>query len=98
MTSRNKSQAIEFVFGPLDGHREPLNRPAEELPERIACFVHENVFRMLDGRVPATHYVVTSVAHYCREQRGHEWVYRFTCAAPPRDVQLPSSHQSTPQQ
>lgn len=66
---------FEFVGGPLDGHRQPFNKPLEELADNVAIPINENVFRMLEGypRGPAA--PSSRVAFY--ERRFKEGECRF---------------------
>ncbi|WP_182868160.1 hypothetical protein [Stieleria mannarensis] len=84
MPHSTQQTVIEFMGGPLDGHREPLAVNVERLPEKIVCYISANIFRQLEGGQHEYETVVTSRVIYQRENQKHQWNYAFAGSFAPR--------------
>lgn len=74
---------VEFIGGPLDGHRQCLTLSAGEL-NCIASFpISRNLFRLMGRRPGGKPHPVTSVALYRLEDQGMRLTYRFQLAGSP---------------
>ena len=80
MSKDAPQNSIEYVCGPFDGYVEPVPEECEELPEDLLCIVSDNVFRLMDCRVPLPNISFTSIAMYSRTRRNGAWVYFFAGA------------------
>jgi len=76
-------QAIEFVGGPFDGHKEIVAVDPELLAGMLALPVNENAFRVIDGEHARRKEPPTSVAVYHRTYDRGVWRYCFLGAASP---------------
>jgi hypothetical protein len=87
--SRSRPQNwIEFYQGPFDGHVEMAPVSASKLPPQLMCYVSENVFRLMHGLDQLPNHTVSSVAIYeLRELANHTWIYQFSCACKPEEIQ-----------
>lgn len=59
-------QAVEFVGGPYDGHKEIVTCEPEELAGMLALPVNQNVFRLMRGDQAGRNLPATSLAVYHR--------------------------------
>ncbi|QEG00621.1 hypothetical protein Mal15_46920 [Stieleria maiorica] len=99
MPHSTQQKVIEFMGGPLDGHREPLAVTVEQLPKQIVCYISANVFRQLDGRQNEYESSVTSLVIYQRENQQQTWNYAFAGSFAPHERSSESSdrHRTTRQ-
>ncbi len=74
-------QAIEFVGGPFDGHKEVVPFEAEDLVGMLALPVNHDTFELLEGSDTAHDEKATSVAVYHRVNEGGRLRYCFLGAA-----------------
>jgi len=80
--------AVEFVGGPLDGHKHVAMFPPEELAEIITLPINKNVIGMLHGRSRAAKQHATSAAVYQLRHTHGLWRYLYRGAASAKDSQL----------
>ena len=80
--------AVEFMGGPFDGHVHLASFPPDELAPIASLPVNDNMFRMLDNKIPAAKCPATSVAIYELETQKGEWRYRFRGATSAREFEL----------
>ncbi len=73
---------FEFVGGPLDGHRQPFNKPMDEMANNVVIPINENVFRMLDGRPRGPAVPSSRVAFYERKFKNGECQFVFLGECP----------------
>jgi hypothetical protein len=75
--------AVEFVGGPLDGHKHVATEPPDRRPETLALPINRHVLALLDGagRLPSA--PISSVAWYVRESNDGVWQYQFLGATAP---------------
>lgn len=86
MKSNRVSGTIEFLGGPFDGHVASYSGAADQLPEDVLAPVSENMFRVLNGRMPEDGWPVTSMVIYERQLRGARWYYVLVGAVSPAQV------------
>lgn len=73
---------LEFVGGPLDGHRQPFSKSVEELADNVVIPINENVFRMLEGRPRGPAVPSERVAFYERRVKDGECRFVFLGECP----------------
>ena len=74
-------QAIEFIGGPFDGHKEIIALEPEALAGMLALPVNDNAFRLIEGSNASRKQPPTSVAVYHRTCEDGIWRYCFLGAA-----------------
>lgn len=74
---------VEFIGGPLDGHRQPMTAKAQV--EAFAIPVNENVHRMLVGAKHANALPTSSIAIYELRKRDGQYRYDFVEAKSPKE-------------
>ncbi len=80
-----KQFVIEFLGGPLDGHRETISRNSlETMPDWIEVPTSSAQFELLEGNEPRSYTPPTSVAVYDLIRVGHHWRFRFRQQFPAR--------------
>jgi hypothetical protein len=60
----NPRKRVEFVGGPLDGHRQDISQRKESLPVLLHLEISSNTYRTLANQQAATDATATSVAVY----------------------------------
>ena len=77
-----KSQFVEFIGGPFDGHHLTLDASERKLIPLATFAVSKNVVRLLSGHSPGPVAPITSIAVYQLERTGEYALYRFLHAEP----------------
>lgn len=77
--------AVEFVGGPLDGHKHLGPEPVHERPETLALPINPQVLSVLDGARHVPSCPITSVAWYSREVVAGRWAYVFLGSTAPSE-------------
>ncbi|MGB7343304.1 MAG: hypothetical protein WBD20_03770 [Pirellulaceae bacterium] len=76
---------IEFLGGPLDGHRETISRNRFAcMPDWIEIPISRAQFDLLEGIEPKSYSVPTSVAVYDLVRVAAQWRFRFRQQVPAR--------------
>jgi hypothetical protein len=71
---------IEFMGGPLDGHRETTSQSSfARLPNCIEVPISRSQFDLLDGAEPSNFAVATSIAIYDLVRVGEHWRLQIRC-------------------
>lgn len=74
---------IEFVGGPLDGHRHVVTMPVVEMNSVVSFPINRNLFRLLGRRPSGKPHPITSIALYRLQNDEDRVCYRFELAGSP---------------
>ena len=86
----SRTREVEFLGGPLDGHRQAMHR--EQRHTVIAIPINPNVFRLLSGRQRTRRKSpASSVAIYQLKNSAGVYRYHFVETKSPRDVEKHSN-------
>jgi len=69
--------ALEFIGGPLDGYKQVVTCPLEDVAQQIVVPINANVMRRLRGRPTGEAEGATSAAAYALSVRGTRCHYRY---------------------
>jgi hypothetical protein len=69
------AQEVEFIGGPLDGHRHRFTEPPAWLPSLATPRISPDVVRVVTGAKRRAVAPPTSTAVYCLDGQGDEWRY-----------------------
>ncbi|MGB7327300.1 MAG: hypothetical protein WBD31_20660, partial [Rubripirellula sp.] len=79
---------IEFLGGPLDGHRETISRNSfARMPDWIEISISRSQLDLLERIEPKPYSPPTSVAVYDLIRVAEQWRFRFRQQVPARRVQ-----------
>ncbi|HUY31775.1 MAG TPA: hypothetical protein VMV69_03275 [Pirellulales bacterium] len=79
----NDLQFVEFIGGPLDGHRSQVPAAPERLETTLKVPISRNIFQVMDGKAPRPAAFPTSTAIYDLDGGGVLPRYSFIKALSP---------------